>query len=405
MIVSNVVSSAVDTVRLDLEAKSACWFDLVKYSGYAVAVGCAMEVPETFVLMKRWWLLAFRDEDREETKEDKRSWIIPLAAVGLIIIVAGIVMETYFEGKVSDVDALLRAHESDKITAAESEASTAIRQAGDAKQSAHDAGADAKIAHFEAAGAKTVSGKAKITAGEASIIADEAERTSTAVDARAMQLSQQLDAANNRVTGITTEAKALEASIAPRRLFLVRWEDKTTNLDVLNPIAGTEFIIESIPDFEARKAAGAIAETLWRGHFKIAKTSITEDFAWDGVTVDQYMPPEATSEDEIRAEGIQMAAGERALVLRAFLWANGWKDVHSGWSQRGELEPNQLRIRVGFKPSPFFKLRSLGFDSEEALEAREYSRYAQPVDMIKKRIQSILEPVGTFPGKYDTPMP
>jgi hypothetical protein len=45
-------------------------------------------------------------------------------------------METYFEGKVSGVDALLRAHESDKITAAEGEASAATIEAGHANERA-----------------------------------------------------------------------------------------------------------------------------------------------------------------------------------------------------------------------------------------------------------------------------
>lgn len=130
---------AVDKVRLALETNSAFWFRLVKYSGYAVAFGCVLEAPETFVIIKRWWLLRFRGEEHEETQGQKKSWIIPLAAAGLIIIVLGIVAETYFEGKVSDVDALLRAHESDKITAAEEDAASAIRNAGTAKDSAGDA--------------------------------------------------------------------------------------------------------------------------------------------------------------------------------------------------------------------------------------------------------------------------
>lgn len=132
MIVSNGVVDAADKVRVGLEADSAYWFGLVKYSGYAVALGCAMEAPETFILIKRWWLLRFRDIEREETKEDKKSWIVPLAALGLLIIVIGIVAETYCEGRVSDADASLRAHESDKITAAENEAAAATREAGSA---------------------------------------------------------------------------------------------------------------------------------------------------------------------------------------------------------------------------------------------------------------------------------
>ncbi|MFC5863003.1 hypothetical protein ACFPT7_11920 [Acidicapsa dinghuensis] len=122
-------SVAVDTVRLGLESDSARWFSVVKYSGYAVALGCALEAPETFHILKRWWLLRFRGENREESINEKRSWLVPAAAAGLLAIVLGIFLETYAEGRVSDLDAQLRAHESDKITAAESDASEAKTRA------------------------------------------------------------------------------------------------------------------------------------------------------------------------------------------------------------------------------------------------------------------------------------
>ncbi len=136
MIFSNGPTTAVDTVRLSLEANSAFWFRLVKYSGYAVAFGCLLEAPETFVIIKRWWLIKFRDVEREEAKEDKKSWIIPLAAMGLIIIVVGIVAETYFEGKVSDADSEIREHESQVVSTAETNAATANGIAGDAEKKA-----------------------------------------------------------------------------------------------------------------------------------------------------------------------------------------------------------------------------------------------------------------------------
>jgi hypothetical protein len=153
LISSNGPVDAVDKVRLSLEASSASWFALVKYAGYAVAVGCAMEAPETFVIIKQWWLLTFRDEEKEETKEDKKSWLVPLAAVGLIVIVVGILIETFAEAKVSDVDALIRSHESDKISAAETSAASAIREAGNAKDSAKGAAGASDLAKGSAANA------------------------------------------------------------------------------------------------------------------------------------------------------------------------------------------------------------------------------------------------------------
>jgi len=146
MIASN---GSVDSVRLSLEASSACWFSVVKYAGYAVAAGCALEAPETYVILKRWWLLRFRDVDRPETIEEKRSWIVPLAAAGLFFIVVGIIVETYAEGKVSDIDAQLREHESDKISAAESDATTANDSAKAAADNAGRAQGSADAANQE----------------------------------------------------------------------------------------------------------------------------------------------------------------------------------------------------------------------------------------------------------------
>jgi hypothetical protein len=177
MIFLNEPSDAVDKVRLSLEASSACWFAWVKYAGYAVAVGCAMEAPETFVTIKRWWLLTFRDEEKEETKKEKKSWILPLAAVGLIIIVVGILIETFAEAKVSDVDAQIRSHESDKISAAENNAAAAIREAGNAKDSAKEAAGSSALAKGSAVNATTLATGARKEADsfEADIVAAKKE--------------------------------------------------------------------------------------------------------------------------------------------------------------------------------------------------------------------------------------
>jgi hypothetical protein len=46
IISANGSGEVVDKVRLALESSSAGWFRLVKYAGYAVAIGCAMEALE-----------------------------------------------------------------------------------------------------------------------------------------------------------------------------------------------------------------------------------------------------------------------------------------------------------------------------------------------------------------------
>lgn len=179
---------AVDSFRLSLEASSARWFSVVKYAGYAVAVGCALEAPETFVTIKRWWLLKFRDEEREETKEEKKKWFIPLAAIGLLFIVVGIVVETYAEGKVSDVDALLRGHESDKITAAENDAGSAITKAAQLQNETQSLKTEAETQRGIAAGALQKAGEANAIAEKEKL--DEAQ-LELLVSPRRLTLDQQ----------------------------------------------------------------------------------------------------------------------------------------------------------------------------------------------------------------------
>jgi hypothetical protein len=231
MIVSNGSSDVVDGVRLSLEESSAYWFSIVKYSGYAVAAGCALEAPETFVIIKRWFLLKFRGEDREETIADKKKWDVPLAAVGLLVIVIGIFLETYAEGKVSNFDALLRAHESDKITAAEGDAASAIRDAGTAKTSANDAAAASTTAKGSAS-------SAMILATGARKEADSFEADIVAAKKQATEANSHLANALQRVVDLTAELNRLKT---PRSL-----KSEGAFVTALKEFKGTEYTFSSV---------------------------------------------------------------------------------------------------------------------------------------------------------------
>jgi hypothetical protein len=221
------------------------------------------------------------------------------------------------------------------------------------------------------------------------------ERQLVAAKAELRVTESELGNARTQLNGITSEAKNLEGSLAPRRLFFITWEDGTTNLDMLKPLADTEFIVESIPDFEACKAAGEITGILKEAHLNVIQTAITKYPMWDGVTVERYTGPVLI--DPIEQMRQEMDSGKRAEVVEAFLWANGWKEVHGSGTQRGELKSNELRIRVGFKPSPFFRLRAPGLQQMDEAEARMYGKYAQPIDKIKKRITQLVESSWKFP--------
>jgi hypothetical protein len=230
----------VDKVRLSLESSSSYWFTWVKYAGYAVAIGCALEAPETFVVIRRWTAIRFRDEEQDETREEKRSWIVPLAAVGLLIIVMGIVVETFAEGKVSDFDALLRAHESDQLSAAEREAAEAIRDAGTARDSA--------VASARAASGSNLSSKKASGAAIQAISASE-NAVTTASGARKEADSFEKDISSSKQLAADAEShladalqRAANAEERMRQLQSPRSLIDADSLDsVLKPFKGTEY--------------------------------------------------------------------------------------------------------------------------------------------------------------------
>jgi hypothetical protein len=85
-------SDAPDPVQLLLEAESAKWFGCSLVSGGVVAFGCLLEIWETTVSVRNW----FRAKRDLSIKENPKSWGIPIAAFGLLLVVGGIVAEVTY---------------------------------------------------------------------------------------------------------------------------------------------------------------------------------------------------------------------------------------------------------------------------------------------------------------------
>lgn len=241
-------------------------------------------------------------------------------------------------------------------------------------------------------GGELIFGLGAFIAQEAETLADESRLAAANAQLDAAKAS--LIATQQQLGSMSVEANQLEISLAPRRLFLIKWEDGSSNVDVLKPVVGTEFIVESIPDFEARKAAAEIVAVLRQSGFRVVKTDITEDFTiWNGVTVDAYLGPD--SSDPPAQVVKEQDSGNRAKIVGAFLWANEWKDaVDTVALPRGALKSNQLRIRVGFKASPFSNVVPNPSEDEQA---KRYAPYATPIDQIKKKVSAFSEGRGVFP--------
>jgi len=120
----------IDTDRLALVASSAFWFRGVLISGFVVAIGCAMELPETIAVFRRWKSARFKDEIIDE---NPKNWRIPVAAFGLILVILGVGAETIFESLTSNAETSIREHDSALLGNAEKDAGTAMLDAANAR--------------------------------------------------------------------------------------------------------------------------------------------------------------------------------------------------------------------------------------------------------------------------------
>jgi len=117
-----------DTFRGDLEGWSAAWFRGVWISGIVVAFGCVLELWEVAIDLRNWRRAR---NNLDPLPDNPGSWMYPLAALGLFLVVGGIFSETIFEVLDANVETQLRQYDSDKITAAESAADVAITKAAE----------------------------------------------------------------------------------------------------------------------------------------------------------------------------------------------------------------------------------------------------------------------------------
>jgi hypothetical protein len=119
--------SLPDPMRLSLEATSAKWFRGVWICGLIVAAGCVFEIWEVAFSLRNWWRVRHR---LEEVKDNPGSWKYPLAALGLFLVVGGIVGETLFEVLDADAESQIRSHESDVVSDAEGRLGPLEKEAG-----------------------------------------------------------------------------------------------------------------------------------------------------------------------------------------------------------------------------------------------------------------------------------
>jgi hypothetical protein len=130
------IIASPDPLRIALEVDSAKWFRGVWISGIVVAIGCGLEIWEVVVDLRNW--RRYRNK-LPAIPDNPGSWLYPMAALGLALVVGGIVSETIFEVLASNADAAIRSHESDVVSIAENDVAIANKQAGLANERAGNA--------------------------------------------------------------------------------------------------------------------------------------------------------------------------------------------------------------------------------------------------------------------------
>lgn len=187
-----------------------------------------------------------------------------------------------------------------------------------------------------------------------------------AVNVEAGRANEKAGEANERAGKLANETEdlkkqrmELEKSLAPRTIPLI-WAGGKRNFEPLVPLAGTKVILEVLPDAEAFRASSEIENVLrearWEIIGKIANPAINFTY-FDGVTVETYRP-ERDNEKGVMPTNEQVATQQRemakAQVLVDFLKSYDWV-ASVGWGNRGEIPPGVLKVKVGFKPSVYFR--------------------------------------------------
>ena len=123
MLLSPILSVTLsDPTRDALQATADKWFHWILISSGCVAVGVVLEIWEATANVWRWFLLKC---GKQTTEPNEKSWAIPASYVALLFVIAGVVGESVFESFFSNADTALRAHDSQILAKAESDAADA----------------------------------------------------------------------------------------------------------------------------------------------------------------------------------------------------------------------------------------------------------------------------------------
>ena len=346
--------SALESSLNTLEASSAPWECLAIVSAFLVFFGIVGEI------------IVIVSEDRENKEDWARGIVRPpdraprwrfwFDIVATVVVLLGVLGEAgasmqlaFINSHLRSKTSVLRADSDQLVALVTQEAGTAAANANRAQGSADD-----------------VAGKAKqLRANLKKATADIRSAESEAASARAENLATKKTLEQERNTRLE-----LEKSLYPRELRIVGYSDHTSSIDELKKYIRTPVSLEYIPDFEAQRAARLIASVLDQAGWKIVGVKENGNPAQmyrDGVSVERYNPPDrgdlAVPENFKLWQsdmGEMRYSEEIGDAVIDFLLGSNWiaEEGVAGRSTdlppKNDIPPRSIRIRVGFKPNPFF---------------------------------------------------
>jgi hypothetical protein len=372
------IADALDAwIRADLEQIRYEYFVCLLICTGAVFVGLVCEVGEIWHDVVSFFR---RDRIAQEyaaapaliRKERQPSHRVKMwAAIGWLLIVIGVGGEGVFDGLVSWADSTLQTFNTILLTATQ-------KEAGSAAESAKIAHNEALAATLEANAAKDVAGKAKTEARGA--------------EATAQGAAGMANATKRELTSEHEKRMQLEKTLAPRVIEIIGTPVGST-VDVLKPFASMSVIIESIPDWEARRAAANVRGVMEAAGLSIESDEVLERNMPDGVTIELYDPaslPAETQQERFAMYDEWDRVNHVTEEIVAFFKANDWEASEYRFEpmfapKERDLAKNEIRVRVGFKPAPYFKPDFI-LKSDNPDQAKRVAEIRKQIEYIKREL-------------------
>jgi len=273
----------VDTVRDALSLDSEKWFHRLLISSGLVAVGCIFEIWESTVDIVRWTRLKFRLTAREE---NPTSWYVPIATVGLVFVIVGVIGEGFFEAKVSRLETAIRAHD-------ESLVEDAVAKAGIANGKATEAGERTLILEKERAALEKKAEDERLARIELEAQVSPRRLTGT----QQKQIANSLSSFAGKTIGVATYSQDAEAMILATQIEEALAKAKIVVHDRIGTFGAVGFPLYLGVTVDKASSDKTLESSLFKALSTKGRLETADTAVAFGQGSTMYMPPGSTRED------------------------------------------------------------------------------------------------------------